>query len=61
MTYVEYITHYKINYSKKLLKIQNKSIKEISFECGFDSSSNFIREFKKRNKMTPKEYRKLHQ
>lgn len=61
MTYIEYITHYKINYSKKLLKIQNKSIKEISFECGFDSSSNFIREFKKRNKMTPKEYRKLHQ
>ncbi|MBR2507046.1 MAG: helix-turn-helix transcriptional regulator [Bacilli bacterium] len=61
MTYVEYITHYKINYSKKLLKIQNKSIKEISFECGFDSASNFIREFKKRNKMTPKEYRKLHQ
>ena len=40
---------------------QNKSIKEISFECGFDSASNFIREFKKRNKMTPKEYRKLHQ
>ncbi len=61
MTYVEYITHYKINYSKKLLKMQNKSIKEISFECGFDSASNFIREFKKRNKMTPKEYRKLHQ
>lgn len=61
MTYIEYITHYKINYSKKLLKMQNKSIKEISFECGFDSASNFIREFKKRNRMTPKEYRKLHQ
>lgn len=61
MTYVEYLTHYKINYSKKLLKMQNKSIKEISFECGFDSPSNFIREFRKKNNMTPKEYRKLHQ
>lgn len=61
MTYVEYITHYKINYSKKLLKMQNKSVKEIAFECGFDSASNFIREFRKKNNMTPKEYRKLHQ
>ncbi len=61
MTYIEYITHYKINYAKKLLKMQNKSVKEIAFECGFDSASNFIREFRKKNNMTPKEYRKLHQ
>ena len=61
MTYVEYVTHYKINYAKKLLKMQNKSIKEIAYECGFDSASNFIREFRKKNNMTPKEYRKIHQ
>lgn len=60
VTYIEYLTEYKINFSKKLLKINNKTIKEIAFECGFDSASNYIREFKKRNGITPKQYRVLH-
>lgn len=60
VTYIEYLTEYKINYSKKLLKIDKKTIKEIAFECGFDSASNYIREFKKRNNITPKQYRILH-
>ena len=60
MTYVEYLTAYKINYSKKLLKVTNKTIKEIAQECGFNSANNFIREFKRKNNITPKQYRKIH-
>lgn len=60
MTYIEYITAYKISYSKKLLKVTNKTIKEIAKECGFNSANNFIREFKKKNGITPKQYRKSH-
>lgn len=60
MTYIEYLTAYKINYSKKLLKVTNKTIKEIAEECGFNSANNFIREFKKKNGITPKQYRKMH-
>ena len=58
MTYVEYLTAYKINYSKKLLKVTSKTIKEIAQECGFNSANNFIRDFKKKNNITPKQYRK---
>lgn len=60
MTYIQYLTQYKLNYSKKLLKLTKKSIKEISEECGFESASNFIREFKKINNITPKQYRKVY-
>lgn len=60
MTYIEYLTAYKINYSKKILKITNKTIKEISQECGFNSANNYIREFKKKNGITPKQFRKIY-
>ena len=60
MTYIEYLTAYKLNYSKKLLKVTNKTIKEIAEECGFNSANNFIREFKKKFNITPKQYRKLY-
>ena len=57
MTYIEYLTAYKLNYAKKLLKVTQKSIKEIAIESGFSSSNNFIREFKRKNNMTPKQFR----
>ncbi|MCQ2742067.1 MAG: AraC family transcriptional regulator [Bacilli bacterium] len=60
MTYVQYLTQYKLNHSKRLLKISNKSIKEISEECGFKSPSNYIREFKKYNHITPKQFQKAY-
>ncbi len=57
MTYIEYLTAYKLNYAKKLLKVTQKSIKEIAIESGFSSANNFIREFKRKNNMTPKQFR----
>lgn len=46
--------------SKKLLKITSKLINTIAIECGFNSASNFIREFKNKTNITPKQYRKLY-
>ncbi len=60
MTYIEYLTAYKLNYSKKLLKVSGKSIKEIALESGFSSANNFIREFKRKNSITPKQYRAMY-
>lgn len=57
MTYIEYLTAYKLNYAKKLLKVTQKSVKEIALESGFSSANNFIREFKRKNKITPKQFR----
>ncbi len=60
MTYKEYLSNIKINYSKKLLKSTNKSIKEIAIECGFNSANNYIRKFKEITKSTPKNFRKVY-
>ena len=42
-----YLTNYRINKSKLLLRTTNKSIAEISEECRFLDTSNFISQFKR--------------
>lgn len=59
-TYKDYLSNIKINASKRLLKITNKSIKEIALECGFNSVNNFIRKFKIHAGITPMQYHKLY-
>ena len=59
-TYKEYLTSVKIKHSKKLLKITDQSINSVALECGFNSASNFIREFNRKTGITPKQYRKLY-
>jgi AraC-like DNA-binding protein len=58
MTPMEFITDRKLSLAKDLLET-NKSIAEISFECGFSDSSHFILAFKKKHNITPLKYRKL--
>ena len=41
----------------KLLQDQSMSIKEVCFECGFESTRTFHRAFLEKQKMTPGEYR----
>ncbi|PCI93795.1 MAG: hypothetical protein COB15_15625 [Flavobacteriales bacterium] len=43
--------------SKRILRFSSKSIKEVSFELGFEDPSYFSRFFKKHTKLTPVEYR----
>lgn len=59
-TFLEYLNEVRINYACKLLIEDQLSISEIAFECGFNSSSYFNRQFKNVEKQTPKEYCKLH-
>lgn len=59
MTIVQYINMLKINYACRFLsdKYSNKNISYIANECGFESSSYFIRVFKKMIGYTPSVYR----
>ncbi|RDU24889.1 helix-turn-helix domain-containing protein [Anaerosacchariphilus polymeriproducens] len=55
---MEYVNIYRIKNAKHLLSSTNKTVTEIALECGFHNMGNFIRNFKKETKVTPKEYRK---
>jgi AraC family transcriptional regulator len=45
------------NGANKLLIDSGKTITDIAFECGFNSSQNFATAFKKKFNLSPKEYR----
>ncbi|WEV39637.1 helix-turn-helix transcriptional regulator [Lactobacillus sp. ESL0684] len=47
----------KIEMGKKLLSLTNKSIHDISEELGYKSTTSFSRNFKKRTKINPSQYR----
>lgn len=59
MTVVQYMNTLKINYACRFLsdRYSNKNISYIANECGFESSSYFIRVFKKMIGTTPMNYR----
>lgn len=50
---VQYHLHLKIQRSRELLLITNKSVKEISYELGFKSTNYFSRIFKKKMGVSP--------
>ncbi|ADO84028.1 AraC family transcriptional regulator [Ilyobacter polytropus] len=51
---IEYIRDKKLDYSKELLK--TKSVTETSYDLGYDNISYFIKLFKKKYSLTPKQY-----
>ena len=55
--FVEYLNSRRITEAKELMKNPEKSIKEISNECGYADPNYFSRIFKKYTGMTPTEYR----
>lgn len=59
-TVMQYLMEYRLIQAKYLIEVagENKTIKEISRECGFESDAHFNRFFKKRIGVTPNEYRK---
>ncbi len=57
----DYIIRLRITKGKKLLRFSNKTIEEISYECGVQNSAYFSRIFKKIEGVSPSEYRKLWQ
>lgn len=54
----QYLIEYRLNQAKEMLKNQEMTVTEIAYSCGFKDAPAFCRHFKKRNGMTPKEYRK---
>lgn len=54
----QYHLHLKIAMAKKMLGSTNKSVKEISYDLGFDSVYYFCRLFKKKTGVTPTQVRK---
>ena len=57
----QYLIDWRIRCSKELLINKPKlSVQEIALHVGFDSPSQFIEMFKKKNQLTPKQFRKLY-
>lgn len=54
----QYIILKRISFSKNLLYYSDQSITSIAFESGFNSQSNFIKAFKKKESITPLQFRK---
>ncbi len=58
--YTEYITELKMTWAKEFLILSNNSIEKISDALGFNSTSYFIKTFKKHENLTPTLYRKYY-
>ncbi|WP_209123813.1 helix-turn-helix domain-containing protein [Alkalihalobacillus sp. BA299] len=59
-TVMEYVMGCRLTQVKYLLEIElDKPLKDIAYECGFESVSHFSRFFRQQVGMTPKEYRRF--
>ncbi|HRO47875.1 AraC family transcriptional regulator [Agriterribacter sp.] len=57
-SFSDFITELRIRHACKLLSEEDgKTISQVSYECGFNTLSNFNRQFRLYIKMTPKRYR----
>ena len=54
---IDFINEERIVLATRLLRDPRKKIKDIYLECGFNSLSYFIRLFKRKRNLSPKEYR----
>ncbi|BCJ88235.1 response regulator transcription factor [Effusibacillus dendaii] len=59
VTFIEYLTRYRLEQSKKLLKMTSLPIEVIANNTGFANASYFATTFKRLEGKTPKEYRSL--
>lgn len=53
---IDFINQERITLAKRLLQNPRKQIKDVYMECGFNSLSYFIRMFKRKEKISPREY-----
>ena len=59
-TYTEYLTELKLDYAVRLLENNRITSTDLCFECGFSSLSNFLKAFKRRFGVPPREYARTH-
>lgn len=58
VTFADYLQNYRLKIAKKWLEETELTIKEIAARLKYTNSQNFIRFFKKKEQVTPGEYRK---
>ncbi|NKI27014.1 AraC family transcriptional regulator [Arenibacter sp. 6A1] len=58
-TFTRFVNDIRIGHARKLLLEDNFNVSQICYECGFNTLSNFNRQFKAITNMSPLEYRKL--
>jgi len=56
-TFIDYVTDFRIEKSKELLRQTNLSLKEIAYEVGYKDPNYYSRVFKKWTNLSPKQYR----
>lgn len=59
MSAINYINNLRINKAVELIRISDQNMTEIAMSCGFNDSNYFSRVFKKHEKMSPLQMRKL--
>jgi len=59
-TFVEYLKDYRLAMAARMLAMSDESVLNVSYECGFENISYFIRSFKAKYGVTPKEYSTMH-
>ena len=57
INFIDYVTEYRLKKAKELLVHSNLGLDEISGQIGYQTTSYFIKIFKKHEQMTPKAYR----
>lgn len=55
----EYLLAKRVNQAKYLLQTTDLTVGEIAYAVGFQRDTNFVKHFKKRNGMTPEEFRRI--
>jgi AraC family transcriptional regulator len=55
----EYLRNIKVQQALSLMRVNDSSLTDIAFTCGFSDQSHFTRTFKRSTGMLPKEYRML--
>lgn len=55
---IQYLISYRIEQARGMLADTTKTVLEVSFDCGFENVSYFIRQFKRAVGVTPREYRR---
>jgi two-component system response regulator YesN len=58
INYIDFLTECRIEKAKKLMQDPERSLKEITFEIGYNEPNYFSKVFKKMSGVSPKEYRK---
>lgn len=56
-SFSDFLSEVRISHACKLLHSENLNISEVSYDSGFNTLSNFNRQFKERMGMTPKTYK----